>query len=118
MMRPTAASSGKSHEKPTATKSPPRTKPAAKPKTNGHVAPSSLKTAKPNDSGLDDSSPLEADAVSGPTTGANADIAKDVAVEANGKPTGSETPDQRPDELTGSAMEATPAGLGSEATVR
>ena len=88
-----------------------------KSKTNGQAAPSSLKAAELNDSGVL-SSPLEVEVASEPAIGAVANVANDVANGPDSKSTGSETPDHRSEDLVAGAMEATPAGLGSEATVR
>lgn len=102
-MKPTTSSASKTHEK-VESKSPPRAKAAApKPKVNGVALKS---TKKPSGSSKAEPSALAA------ATGGEVEDPTDV------EPTGNETPLSHANGTADEVLEATPAGLGGEETIR
>ena len=123
MTRPTAASSGHRHEK-VAPKSPPKSKPAAKPKANGHLSKPAPEPAAPSEpveeshEEAHDTDVPEANAPSGLSFAGNATTFEDAMAAVDDQDTGNETPNHHSTDEADAALEATPAGLGGEETIR
>lgn len=125
MTRPTAASSGHRHEKIVA-KSPPKSKPSTKPKVNGHISKKAGSNTTPSNAATEETRDAEPGAdipetspQQGLTFAGNASNAADAIAAAHDEGVGgNETPIHHPMDQADGALEATPAGLGGEETIR
>lgn len=115
MMKPTAASASKTHEKPDVKSPPSKAKaPASKPKTNGnHSKPKTAEPSVQSTSAAPAVVPEEENKINGAEP-------KDPPSEQSHEVAGNETPLQNSNgaEATDAALEATPAGLAGEETIR
>lgn len=115
MMKPTAASASRVHDKPDVKSPPSKSKAAApKPKTNGSVSkPKAAEAPVQSEIAAPAALPVEENNVNGADD-------TDAPAKSSQEPVGNETPlqDTNGGEATNAALEATPAGLAGEETIR